>query len=98
MVPKLLPPYCGVAKAPLPKGLVCSAIVLLHKLEWILALHHKRSLIALLHLVLKKYAIHHNGIFKALTHGTHYVICPTLVGEPNDNLLVQFFLKSHKVR
>ena len=41
---------------------------------------------------------HHNGIFEALTNGTHYVIWPTPEGEPNDKLLVKFFLRSHKVR
>ena len=38
---KLLPPYRGVAKAPLPEELVCFSIVLLHELEWPLVLHHK---------------------------------------------------------
>ena len=33
MVPKLLSPYCDVAKAPLPKGLACSVIALLHDRE-----------------------------------------------------------------
>ena len=36
LVPKLLPQYCGVAKVPLPEGLVCFVIVSLHELEWIL--------------------------------------------------------------
>ena len=88
LVPKLLPPYRDVAKTPLPKRLVCSAIVSLHELEWLLALHQKRSLNALVHLVLTKSVIHLNGIFEALTHGTHYVIWPTSAGEPNDTLLV----------
>ena len=84
MNPKLLPPYRGVAKAPLPEELVCSSIVLLHDLEWSLALHQKRSLIALVYLVLERCEIHHNVIFEALRHETHYVIWPTLEGEPND--------------
>ena len=97
LVPKLLLPYRGVAKTPLPEGIVCSAIVSLHKLEWLLAPHQKRSLNALVHLVLAKCAIHHNDISEAWRHGTHYVIWPTPVGGPNDKLLVQFFLKSHKI-
>ena len=40
-VSNLLLPYRGVAKAPLPEGLACSAIVLLHDLELLLALHQK---------------------------------------------------------
>ena len=41
LAPKLLPPYRGVAKVSLLEELVCSSIVLLHELEWILALHHR---------------------------------------------------------
>ena len=33
LVPKLLPPYRDVAKAPLLEGLACSAIALLHDQE-----------------------------------------------------------------
>ena len=77
MVPKLLPSYRGVTKAPLPKGLVCSAIVSLHELEWLLALHQKRSLNALVHLVLAKCVIRHNGIFEEFTH---YIIWPNSGG------------------
>ena len=52
--PKLLPPYRGVAKVPLPEGLVCFAIVSHHELEWLLVLHHNRNLIALVYLVLER--------------------------------------------
>ena len=98
LAPKLLLPYRGVAKVPLPDGLVCFAIVSLHELKWFLALHQKRSLIALVHLVLAKCVIHQNGISEALRHGTHYVIWPTPKGVPNDMRLVQFFLRFHKVQ
>ena len=54
-------------------------------------------MIALVYLVLTICEIHQNGIFEALTHGTHYVIRLTPEGEPNDKLLVQFVIKSHKV-
>ena len=73
-MPKSLPLYYGVAKVFLPEGLVYFTIVSLHELEWKLALIQKRSLIALVYLVLARYEIHHNGIFEALRHGTHYVI------------------------
>ena len=97
LVPKVLPLYRGVAKVLLPNGLVCFAIVSLHELEWFLVLHHKCSLIVLVHLVLARCAIHHNGISEALRHGIHYVIWPTPKGGPNNKRLIQLFLKSHKV-
>ena len=84
LVPKLLPLYRGVAKVLLPEGLVCFEIVSLHELEWLLVLHHKRSLIALVHLVLTRCVIYQNGISEALRHGIHYVNWPTLEGRPND--------------
>ena len=88
LAPKLLPPYRGVAKASLLEELVCSSIVLLHELEWILALHHRRSMITLVHLVLARCVIHQNSISEALRHGIRYIIWPTPEGEPNDKLLV----------
>ena len=63
-----------------------------------LAFHQKRSLIALVYLVLARCEIHHNGIFKALIHRTRYLIWPNSEGVPNDKRLVQFFLRFHKVR
>ena len=74
LVPNSFPLYRGVVKVFLLEGLNCFAIVSLHELEWLLALHQKRSLIALVYLVLARCEIHHKGIFKALRHGTHYVI------------------------
>ena len=64
LAPKLLHLYHGVAKILLPNGLVCFEIVSLHELEWLLALHQKRSVIALVYLVLERCEIHHNGISK----------------------------------
>ena len=93
LAPKLLPLYRGVVKVPLPKGLVCFAIVLHHELEWLLVLHHNRSLIALVYLVRARCAIHQNRISEALRHETHYVIWSIPDGGPNDKRLVQFFLK-----
>ena len=84
LAPKLLPPYRGVAKVPLSEGHVCFAIVSLHELEWLLALHQKRSLIALVHLVPIRCSIHQNGISEALRRGTHYVIWPTPKGMLNN--------------
>ena len=95
---KSLLPYRGVAQVPLPEGLICFEIVSLHELKWLLAFHQKRSLITLVHLVLARYAIHQNGIFEALRHGTHYVIWPIPEGVPNDKRLVQFFIRFHKVQ
>ena len=88
LVPKLLPPYHSVATVPLPDGLVCSKIVSLHDLEWLLVLHHKRNQIALVYLVHARSVIHHNGISEALRHGTHYVVWPTPKGGPNNMRLV----------
>ena len=62
LVPMSILPCRGVAKAPLPEGLVYSATTLLHEPEYPLALHRRRNPIALVLLVLARYAIHLNGI------------------------------------
>ena len=84
LVPKSLPLYRGIAEVFLPEGLVCFAIISLHELKWLLALHQKKSLIALVYLVLEICEINQNSIFEALRHGTHYVIWPTSEGVPNN--------------